>query len=116
MAENQTKLDIAAKASGTKEQQDKKMTDKLNQLNLQISKGKSTITEQQTKIASLEKALKETEKELHAGERAQKQQSQNQGTSEAKLNRALEEVEKYKLALREAKINETGKSERANTG
>ena len=70
MAENQTKLDIAEKQSGTKEQQDKKMTDKLNSLNLQVTKSKSTITEQQTKIASLEKALKDTEKELHAGERA----------------------------------------------
>ena len=72
MAENQTKLDLAEKQSGTKEQQDKKMTDKLNQLNLQITKNKSTITEQNTKIASLEKALRDTEKELNAGERAQK--------------------------------------------
>ena len=73
MAENQTALDLAEKQSGTKDQQDKKMTDKLNQLNLTITKNKSTITEQNTKIASLEKALKDTEKELHANERANKQ-------------------------------------------
>ena len=48
------------------------MTDKLNSLNLQITKSKSTITEQNTKIQSLEKALRDTEKELNAGERAQK--------------------------------------------
>ena len=33
------------------------------------------------------------------------------GNKDAKLNRALEEIEKLKLALREAKMNETGKNE-----
>ena len=33
------------------------------------------------------------------------------GNADAKLNRALEEIEKYKLALREAKINESGKND-----
>ena len=59
----------------------------------------------------MDKALADANKELNAGERSKKQQVQNQGTAEAKLNRALEEVEKYKLALREAKINETGKND-----
>ena len=111
MAEIQTKLDLAEKQSGTKEQQDKKTVDKMNKLNLEISKLKSTISDQNVRITSLDKALADANKELSAGERNKKQQVQNQGNAEAKLNRALEEVEKYKLALREAKINETGKSD-----
>ena len=45
MAEIQTKLDLAEKQSGTKEQQDKKTVDKMNKLNLEISKLKSTISD-----------------------------------------------------------------------
>ena len=40
-----------------------------------------------------------------------KRNAQDQGNKEAKLNRALEEVEKLKLQLREAKIEETSKNE-----
>ena len=40
-----------------------------------------------------------------------KKNVQDQGNKEAKLNRAMEEVEKLKLQLREAKIEETGKNE-----
>ena len=36
---------------------------------------------------------------------------QDQGNKDAKLNRALEEIEKLKLALRESKINESGRNE-----
>ena len=77
MAENQTKLDLAEKQSGNKEQQDKKTVDKLNQLNLQVSKLKSTISDQSLKISQYEAALKETNKELDAGERAKRQQVQD---------------------------------------
>lgn len=48
---------------------------------------------------------------MDAGERDKRKQVQDQGSKEAKLNRALEEIEKYKLALRDAKISETSKNE-----
>ena len=73
MAEIQTKLDLAEKQSGTKEQQDKKTVDKMNKLNLEISKLKSTISDQNVRITSLDKALADANKELSAGERNKKQ-------------------------------------------
>mmetsp|Transcript_2489 Transcript_2489/g.3446 ORF Transcript_2489/g.3446 Transcript_2489/m.3446 type:complete len:116 (-) Transcript_2489:717-1064(-) len=48
---------------------------------------------------------------MDAVEREKRRQQQEQGNKDAKLNRALEEIEKLKLALREAKINESGRSE-----
>jgi len=48
---------------------------------------------------------------LDSGELEMKRNAQDQGNKEAKLNRALEEVEKLKLQLREAKIEETSKNE-----
>ena len=84
---------------------------KMNAANLSLSKLKSELTEKDTQIIALEKALNEAKKDLDAGFRDQKQQQQSQGTKEAKLNRAVEELEKYKLALKEAKLNESSKNE-----
>ena len=50
-------------------------------------------------------------KDIDAGERDKRRNAQEQGTKEAKLNRALEELEKYKLALKEAKLNDGAKNE-----
>ena len=55
--------------------------------------------------------MKERARELDSGEFELRKNAQDQGNKEAKLNRALEEVEKLKLQLREAKIEETGKNE-----
>ena len=59
----------------------------------------------------LEKDLKEQIKEVDATERDKKKVANTHGGAEAKLNRALEEVEKLKLQLRDAKIQETGKND-----
>ena len=60
---------------------------------------------------ALERQLKDRARELDSGELEIKRNAQDQGNKEAKLNRALEEVEKLKLQLREAKIEETSKNE-----
>ena len=53
-----------------------------------------------------EKTLQDVNKEMDAGEREKKKNVQDQSSKDAKLNRALEELEKYKLQLKEAKANE----------
>ena len=59
----------------------------------------------------LERSLKEQNRDIDHGELEIKKATQEQGNKEAKLNRALEEVEKLKLQLREAKMDEAGKNE-----
>ena len=59
----------------------------------------------------MEKALQETNKELEAGERDKKKTNQDVSTKDAKLNRAMEEIEKMKIQLKEAKANELNKNE-----
>ena len=59
----------------------------------------------------LERSMKDQNRDLDHGELEMRKASQEQGNKEAKLNRALEEVEKLKLQLREAKIDEAGKNE-----
>ena len=90
---------------------DKRSTDKINSLQTQVLKLKGQLSDKDAKIAAFEKALQDQNKELDAGEREKRRQQQDQGTKEAKLNRALEELEKYKLALKEAKMSETAKNE-----
>ena len=63
------------------------------------------------KAKEAERALADTNKEIDATERDKRRQMQDQGNKDAKLNRALEEIEKLKLALRESKINESGRNE-----
>jgi hypothetical protein len=55
--------------------------------------------------------LKERGRELDTGEIEIKKNEKDVSTKEAKLNRALEEVEKLKLQLRESKIEEVSKNE-----
>ena len=110
-AEQKTKLDLTDKETGKAAEVDKKTTEKINQLNLQVSKLKNQISSQNDKIKDYEQTLSESKKEIDATERDKRRQQQDVGNKDAKLNRALEEIEKYKLALRESKINETGKND-----
>lgn len=48
---------------------------------------------------------------MDAIERDKKKSVQEGGSKDAKLNRAIEELEKYKLQLKEAKANEISKSD-----
>jgi hypothetical protein len=59
----------------------------------------------------LERQLKDRSREVGTGEVEIKRSEKDQSNKEAKLNRALEEVEKLKLQLREAKIEEVSKNE-----
>ena len=55
--------------------------------------------------------MKDQNRELEGGEIEMKKHAQDTSSKEAKLNRALEEVEKLKLLLRESKMDETSKNE-----
>lgn len=55
--------------------------------------------------------MKDYSKELEAGERDKKKTVQDVNSKETKINRALEEVEKYKQMLKESKATEITKTE-----
>ena len=59
----------------------------------------------------LEKTVADQSKELEAGEREKRKAFQDQGARDVKLNRAIEELEKYKSQLKEAKVTEVSKSD-----
>ena len=48
---------------------------------------------------------------MEAGEREKRKVFQDQGARDVKLNRAIEELEKYKTQLKEAKVTEISKSD-----
>jgi len=48
---------------------------------------------------------------LEAGEREKRKAFQDQGARDVKLNRAIEELEKYKTQLKEAKVTDISKSD-----
>ena len=54
----------------------------------------------------MERNIAESNKEIDATEREKRNQQKDVGTKDAKLNRAQEEIEKLKLALRESKMND----------
>lgn len=67
----------------------------------------------QEKLDATTKELRRQERDLDAAEREKRKSNQDAGGKDAKLNRALEELERMRMQLREAKMNEQGKSEGA---
>ena len=59
----------------------------------------------------LEKTINDQQKDLEAQEREKRKNFQDQGARDVKLNRAIEELEKYKGQLKEAKVTELSKSD-----
>lgn len=77
---------------------------KTNQgLQSQIDKYKKLYDECKHKNDGLEQQLVSLRKDLDSIQREQKQASSNKNVTEVRLNRALEEAEKYKTALQKAK-------------
>ncbi|XP_015666474.1 testis-expressed protein 9 [Protobothrops mucrosquamatus] len=69
----------------------------------QVEKYKLLSEEANRKSESLQQKLSMLEKELENLKRAQKQAAATQGTTDIRLNRALEEAEKYKMELNKLK-------------
>ena len=63
-AEQRTQIDMSEKESGKAQEVDQKAAEKINQLNLQVSKFKNQITQQNEKIKDYERTLAETNKEI----------------------------------------------------
>jgi len=76
---------------------------KNEQLQKTIEKQNKLQTDLQTKNSDLESDVTSLKKELDGTKRSNKQSSANRNTLEVRLNRALEEVEKYKQALKKSK-------------
>uniref|UniRef100_A0A8D2BD24 Testis expressed 9 n=1 Tax=Sciurus vulgaris TaxID=55149 RepID=A0A8D2BD24_SCIVU len=73
----------------------------------QIEKYKSLFEEANKKCDGLQQQLSSIERELENKRRLQKQAATTQSTTEVRLNRALEEAEKYKLEL--SKLRQSNK-------
>ncbi|KAM5291670.1 testis-expressed protein 9 [Ctenodactylus gundi] len=73
----------------------------------QIEKYKSLFEEANKKCDGLQQQLSSVEKELENNRKLQKQAATSQSATEVRLNRALEEAEKYKLEL--SKLRQTNK-------
>ncbi|XP_067873948.1 testis-expressed protein 9 isoform X2 [Heterodontus francisci] len=71
----------------------------------QIEKYKSLADEAHRKSDGLQQQVTSLQKELDSQKRAQKQAATNQSATEVRLNRALEEAEKYKTELNKMKQN-----------
>ena len=53
----------------------------------------------------------ELQREVEAAKRDKKKTVQDSSTKDVKLNRVIEELERYKIQLKEAKANESQKNE-----
>nr|XP_054095281.1 testis-expressed protein 9 isoform X5 [Callithrix jacchus] len=71
----------------------------------QVEKYKTLFEEANKKCGGLEQQLSSVEKELEDKRRLQKQAASSQSAAEVRLNRALEEAEKYKLELNKLRQN-----------
>ncbi|XP_031557631.1 testis-expressed protein 9-like [Actinia tenebrosa] len=80
-------------------------------LQSQIEKHKKLYAESKSKNDSLEQLLSSTKKELDSIQREQKQFVSNKNATEVRLNRALEEIDKYKTALHKAKTSSKDSSD-----
>jgi len=83
--------------------QQSNLTKKNEQSQKTIEKQKKLQSDLQTKNTNLESDLSSLKKELDGIHRSNKQSSANKNTLEVRLNRALEEVEKLKHALKKSK-------------
>ncbi|NP_033385.2 testis-expressed protein 9 [Mus musculus] len=73
----------------------------------QIEKYKNLFEEANKKCDELQQQLSSVERELESKRRLQKQAASSQSATEVRLNRALEEAEKYKVEL--SKLRQTNK-------
>uniref|UniRef100_A0A2I2ZW49 Testis expressed 9 n=2 Tax=Gorilla gorilla gorilla TaxID=9595 RepID=A0A2I2ZW49_GORGO len=71
----------------------------------QIEKYKTLFEEANKKCDGLQQQLSSVERELENKRRLQKQAASSQSATEVRLNRALEEAEKYKLELSKLRQN-----------
>ncbi|XP_007933326.1 testis-expressed protein 9 [Orycteropus afer afer] len=77
----------------------------INMQQSQIEKYKTLAEEANKKCDGLQQQLSSVERELENKRRLQKQAATSQSATEVRLNRALEEAEKYKLELSKLKQN-----------
>ncbi|KAI2574359.1 testis expressed 9 [Homo sapiens] len=71
----------------------------------QVEKYKTLFEEANKKYDGLQQQLSSVERELENKRRLQKQAASSQSATEVRLNRALEEAEKYKLELSKLRQN-----------
>ncbi|TNV76750.1 hypothetical protein FGO68_gene11147 [Halteria grandinella] len=110
-AKNEGKLEDLQASCAKLTEDNKKLTEKLNSQNLGSQKLKTQNADLQTRVLQLEKTVAEQSKDLEAGEREKRKAFQDQGARDVKLNRAIEELEKYKTQLKEAKVTEISKGD-----
>ena len=83
----------------------------ISTLNENLKKASAQNNKNEKRISTLEAQLAESEKKIERFERESKKVSQDTNVKDVRLNRVVEELEKYKLKLKETKDSETGKTQ-----